>query len=153
MEVNEDLMEEEEIDLHTYNVEKHIHYLEDTIVEYENLNERLERSNKNLKDQLKEFNERRILEVTKLKKNEGLINQVAELSTENNKLQIELKQSQERIEDLEKEELKHNETIKDLNTIKVKNEQDFIEEVTEIKLQNVELICKLEEITKERDVL
>ena len=75
------------------------------------------------------------------------------MSIENNKLQIELKQSQERIEDLEKEELKHNEMIKDLNTIKVKNEQDFIEEVTEIKLQNVELICKLEEITKERDVL
>ena len=86
MEVKEDLMEEEEMDMHMYNVEKHIHYLEDTIVEYENLNERLERSNKNLKDQLKEFNERRFLEVAEFKKNEGLINQETELSIENNKL-------------------------------------------------------------------
>ena len=135
MEVNEDLMEEEEMDLHTY--------LEDTNVECEQLNERLERSNKTLYNQLKEFNKLRSLEVAKLKnKNEDLMNQVADLSTENNRLKIEWKQSQERIEDLENEELKQNEMIKDLTTVKLKNEQDFIKKVAEIKLQNIELICK-----------
>ena len=64
-----------------------------------------------------------------------------------------MKQLQERIEELKNEELKQNEMIKDLNTVKLKNENDFIKEVVEIKLQNVELICKLEEIIKERDVL
>ena len=64
-----------------------------------------------------------------------------------------MKQLQERIEELKNEELKQNEMIKDLNTVKLKNENDFIKEVVEIKLQNVKLICKLEEITKERDIL
>ena len=41
---------EEETDNDTYQVEKHIHYLEDQIIECERLIENLENSNKILKD-------------------------------------------------------------------------------------------------------
>ena len=38
---NDDLQEEDEMETNTYNVEKHIHYLEDTIMELESDNETL----------------------------------------------------------------------------------------------------------------
>ena len=84
---------EEETDNDTYQVEKHIYYLEDQIIECERLIENLENSNKTLKDQLKEREEIRLAEAEDFKtKNEDLMNQVAAFVKENNTLEEAAKQ-------------------------------------------------------------
>ena len=81
----EESHEEKEIEYNTYDVEKHIHSLEDQITEYEVLNKKL----------TKEIDEIKSVEV------EELTNQVAVLIRENKDLKLELKKLNERIEEVD----------------------------------------------------
>ena len=114
---------EEETDNDTYQVEKHIHYLEDQIIECEWLIENLENSNKTLKDQLKEREEIRLAEAKDFKtKNEDLMNQVEALVKENNTLEEAAQQLHGQIGNLEINISKQEKMIEDLKRIKLKNE-------------------------------
>ena len=70
---------------------------------------------------------------------------------EKEKVEIENKKLKEIIVILEKEESDCKETIEDLKKTKIKNEEDFINEVAEVKLWNVELLDKLQEVETERN--
>ena len=75
------------------------------------------------------------------------------MSEEKGKVEIENNKLHEIIAILEKDESNHKEIVDKLMKTKIKNKMDFVKEVIEVKIKNVELLEKLQEVENERKVI
>ena len=75
------------------------------------------------------------------------------MSEEKGKVEIENEKLHEIIVILEREESNRKGIFDNLMKTKMKNEKDFVKEVAEVKIKNVELLDKLQEIENERKLI
>ena len=85
--------------------------------------------------------------------NKDLQSKIKIMSEEKGKVEIENEKLHEIIVTLEREESNCKETFDDLMKTKMKNKKDFVKEVAEVKIKNVELLDKLQEVETERKLI
>ena len=81
--------------------------------------------------------------------NKDLQSKIKIMSEEKGKVEIENEKLHEIIITLEREESNHKGIFDNLMKTKIKNEKDFVNEVAEVKIKNIELLDKLQEVENE----